>query len=193
MDLLVYKPNATTKACEVVRNLTNNKGSDALARDMALSPDKTQVAFFSGVGTGDVISGQNSLLLFTVPTDGSKPAAQVPGASEFGVVGSGPRWAAGGTALTYGAVNAAQGGGLPFGLGKLVSIPAAGGTTRAITTGSMNESPLTDGGTHTEYHLTYSIGQGCGVTPGSARNGFMLVFTALGLTALVARRRRSKE
>jgi MYXO-CTERM domain-containing protein len=193
MDLFVYKPNAATKACEIVRRLTNNQSSNSLARDVALSPDKTQVAFFSGVGTGNIIGSDNSLFLFTVPVDGSKPAAQVPGASESGVIGSGPRWAAGGTVLTYGAVNADQGGGLPFGLGKLVSIPAAGGTARAITTGSTTESPLTDGGTHTEYHLTYSIGQGCSVTPGSARNGVMVVFTALGLTALVARRRRSKR
>src|SRR5690606_9548142 len=48
MDLLVYEPDAATKACTLVRNLTGYDESAQFARDFALSPDKTTVAFYAG-------------------------------------------------------------------------------------------------------------------------------------------------
>ena len=52
MNLVIYRANATTKECEVVRRLTQNDVKGAVTRDLALSPDKSTVAFFSGVGDG---------------------------------------------------------------------------------------------------------------------------------------------
>ena len=53
--------------------------------------------------------------------------------------------------------------------------------------------PSSDGGVYADYHLRYGIGQGCAMTPGMLSNGAMLVFSALGVVTLVARRRRSSR
>ena len=107
MDVLVYSANATTKQCEIAKNLTNNTTSTAVARDLALSPDKSTVAFFAGVGPGAPSSNliDNVTLLTTVPVDGSQPPTAVPGAVGSGDFGIGPRWVAGGTVLTWGVVD----------------------------------------------------------------------------------------
>jgi hypothetical protein len=188
MDLLVYRANATTGECEIVRNLTNNTTSDAIARDLALSPDKSQIAFFSGFGTGFALDPNNNLGLFTVPVDGSHAAAQVPGTARAADPGIGPRWVAGGTAITWGQVDAVQGA--PGSAGHQVSIPAGGGTPRTVVTGSVIQVPDGDGGTTVDYRVTYGIGQGCGVSRGPLSGGLMAAGGALGFAALVARRRR---
>mgnify|MGYP001056000228 CR=1 FL=1 len=179
MDLLVYRANPTTKRCEVVRNLTNNTSDESVARDLALSPDKTRIAFFSGTG------------LATVPVDGSQPPRFVPGASLGVEHGLGPRWVAGGTALTWGQQKEDQGGGFPVGSGHVVAIPAEGGAQRTVAEGSPGGRPDGDGGMITEYRLTYGFGQGCSAVPGAALTGGVGVAGAAGfVAALVARRRR---
>ena len=55
MDLVVLRANAETKQCEVSRSLTQNTAPGSVARDLALSPDKSKVAFFSGLGNGSGI------------------------------------------------------------------------------------------------------------------------------------------
>lgn len=181
MDLLVYRANPTTKRCEVVRNLTNNTSDESIARDLALSPDKTRIAFFSGGG------------LATVPVDGSLPPRFVPGATFGADHGLGPRWAAGGTALTWGQQIQTPGGGdlLPMGLGRVVTIPAEGGAQRSVAEGSSGLRPDGDGGTVLEYRVTYGFGQGCSAAPGAGQTGGMGFAGAAGLVAaIVARKRR---
>lgn len=178
MDLLVYRANPTTKRCEVVRNLTNNTSDQSIARDLALSPDKTSIAFFSGTG------------LATVPVDGSQPPRFVPGAAMGVDYGLGPRWAAGGTALTWGQQKHFQGGGLPVGAGHVVAISVEGGRQRSVAEGSMDQRPDGDGGALVEYRFTYGFGQGCSATPGALTGGVGLAGAAGLAAALVARRRR---
>lgn len=182
MDLLVYRANAATRECEVVRTLTNNTTSDAVARDLALSPDKSQIAFFSGVGSGFPSDSNNNLALFVVPADGSHAATRVPGAGSADP-GIGPRWAAGGTALTWGSRGIDD-------IGQQLSVPATGGVPRTVVAGSRSQGPDGDGGQTAEYRITYGIGQSCGVGRGPLSTGFMAAAGALGFVALVARRRR---
>jgi MYXO-CTERM domain-containing protein len=190
MNALVYRANAT-KECEVARNLTNNTLPNAVARDLALSPDKTQIAFFSGTGTGFANTSNDALALVTVPVDGSRPATQVPGSAGPADPGIGPRWVAGGTMLTWGRfATMGNGGGLPMGVGHVASIPAAGGTPRTLATGSAEQISLPDGGSQMSIRLTYGIGQGCGVSAVGAGSPFVAATGAIGLAALVARRKR---
>ncbi|HVH45946.1 MAG TPA: hypothetical protein VM925_26535, partial [Labilithrix sp.] len=188
-DLLVYRANATTKQCEIARNLTGHQSSTKVARDLALSPDKSLVAFFSGTGSGVVGDSNNELRLFTVPVDGSSPAAPVPGTGAGADPGIGPRWAAGGTALTWGQFKDAVGGGLPTGVGQVVSAPASGGTPRTIAQGDLGQNGSNSG----EYRFTYGIGQGCSVTPGTMSNGFVMVGGGALALVLVARRRQRRS
>ncbi|AKU94970.1 hypothetical protein AKJ09_01634 [Labilithrix luteola] len=187
MNLLVYRPDAT-KQCELVRKLTGGTTTDDIARDLALSPDKTQLAFFSGFGSGEVDNGLNSLALFTVPVDGSRPPALVPGAEQGAQPGRAPRWVAGGTSLTWGQVNYASQG--ASGFGQVMSISARGGTTTALTTGGLLQVPNDRGGTRTSLRTVSGIGQGCNVSHGTAPTGIVAIGAMLGGAALVTRRKR---
>ncbi|AKU93634.1 hypothetical protein AKJ09_00298 [Labilithrix luteola] len=186
-DLLVYKANAN-KDCELVRNLTNSKTDSDWARDLALSPDKTQVAFLSGTGQGAIFGNNYSLSLATVPVDGSRAPAVVPGAEGGAAPGVGPRWVAGGTALTWGRVVMGAGifSGIPGGVGGQAAIPVEGGTPRILAEGSSSQTP--DGPMHGR--IISGIGQGCSVGRGALSSGFMAGSVALGLASLIARRRR---
>jgi len=191
MNVLVYRANPTTKSCEIVRNLTGHTESDQIARDVALSPDKSTVAFFAGRGTGSVMSSDNQLVLSTAPVDGSRPAAPVPGTSIGADPGSGPRWAAGGTSLTWGQIpmNSSGGAAMP-GASRLVSIPATGGEPRLIADTKLDIIPEADGGQRMEARVAFGIGQGCSASPGAVSNGVVLAGGAVGIAALFARRRR---
>jgi hypothetical protein len=186
-DLLVYRANAATGECEIVRNLTNNTESLAVARDLALSPDKSQIAFFSGNGTGFPLEeGTTSLGLLIVPADGSHAAVPVPGAGGGANPGVGPRWAAGATALTWGGSTAGRSY-----EGKQLSIPVAGGVPRVVSASALVATFADDGGlSNIDYRIQYGIGQGCGVGRGPLSTGFAAAGGALALVALVARRRR---
>ncbi len=198
MDLLVYRANVATKACEIVRNLTNHATSQAIARDFALSPDKSTIAFFAGVGSG-VPSGNptdNVTQLSTVPVDGSRAAAPVPGVTGVADLGVGPRWAAGGTLITWGQVELPNllgggGGGSGIPMSRLMSVPVDGGDTVVVAGNSTGVVPSPDGGFTVDYHIRYGIGQGCTAAPGVVSNGVMLVVGVLGVGTLLARRRRS--
>lgn len=197
IDLLVYRANAATKACEIVRNLTNHQTDTGIARDFALSPDKSTIAFFGGFGTG-VPSGdptQNITLLSTVPVDGSRPAAAVPGVTGAADLGIGPRWAAGGTVITWGQADMSGltgGGSSPVPMSRLMSVPAEGGKTVVVANTSTGVVP-SDGGVAMDIHLRYGMGQGCSSAPGGVSNGVMLVFGMLGAGTLLVRRRRSSQ
>lgn len=189
MDLVVYRANAN-KQCELVRNLTKSETS-GVVRDLALSPDKTQIAFLGGVGTPPGLFDTGTMLtLSTVPVDGSSAPAQVPGAGTGAVPGVGPRWIAGGTALTWGHQDLSNLGGNSSPLnnyGKQVAIPAAGGARTVVTEGTAALSP--DGGA-VGARIISGVGQGCSVGRGAMSSGFMAGGVALGLASLIARRRR---
>ena len=198
MNLLVYRANPTTKTCELVRNLTNNLTDDAVARDFALSPDKSTVAFFGGVGSG--IPGNdptdNVTLLSTVPVDGSRPPAAVPGVTGAADLGIGPRWAAGGTVITWGQTDLSSmvaggggGGSTPVPMSHLMSVPAEGGNTVVVADNAAGMIP-SDGGFNMDVHVRYGMGQGCSSAPGLASNG-AIAFGMLGAVTLLVRRRRS--
>jgi MYXO-CTERM domain-containing protein len=185
MDLLVYRANATTGECEIGRNLTNNTTDNAVARDLALSPDKSQIAFFAGTGSGDLIdTSGNYLGLFLVNADGSGAVRQIPGTSASGASsGTAPRWAAGGTAITWG-------GPLLAGVPQQLSVPLTGGVPRLVAATTATQKPDLDGGSSSEIRFVYGIGQGCSVSRGPLSTGFMAAAGALGFGALIARRRR---
>jgi len=198
MDLLVYRANASTKACEIARNLTNN-AQRGIARDFGLSPDKSTVAFFAGVGlgldTGDPTD--NVTYLATVPVDGSRPPTRVPGSLGPGEYGTGPRWAAGGTVITYGqrdvaslATGGSEEGSFLVG-SRLLSIPAAGGDPTVVASPVAGLEPSAEGELTLDYHVSYGIGQGCTAATGNVSNSGILAAGVLGVGALVARRRRS--
>jgi len=193
MDLLVYRANAETKACEIVRNLTNNTKGSGIARDFSLSPDKTTIAFFGGMGNG-VPSGEigmNITVLSTVPVDGSRPAAQVPGALAAADLGVGPRWAAGGSVITWGQADVSASEIAMAPQSHLMSIPAQGGNPVMIGAKPLAAHPPTDDVIVMDYHVTYGMGQGCSAAPGNVSDGIAIVFGVFGAGTLLARRRRS--
>jgi len=199
MDIVVYRADATTKACEVVRNLTNNTENTHVARDFALSPDKTTVAFYGGVGNGQpgTSPNTNTARLYTVPVDGSRPPTPVPGATGNADLGSGPRWAAGGTVLVWSQIDMTPyesgGGSSLVRFSRLVSVPAGGGDVAIVTSSSTSHDLQTDGGAQREYVIRHGIGQGCGVAPATISNGIVLFSSALGLVGLLVRRRRTRS
>lgn len=103
-DIVVLSRDAGGN-CQVVRNLTNLPTIGSFARDFAISPDGTQIAFMlrltaadAGVSDGglDLKSGG---VLYTAPVDGSSPAKQVsPNAL---AAAFGPRWIAAGSRLAW--------------------------------------------------------------------------------------------
>ncbi len=193
MDVLVYRANATTKQCEVERNLTNNTAENAIARDIALSPDKSTIAFFSGSGAGYVAPAKeeavNVVSLFTVPVDGSRPAAQVPGATGLGDLGIGPRWVAGGVFITWGQHNGSQPtGALTDSVGRIASIPAKGGKTTIVTEAKLSAAAKPGGGTSYENRYRFGMGQGCSASPAHLSSGFSGALGLLGIAMLVMRR-----
>jgi hypothetical protein len=179
-DLVVLRPNAVTKECEVVKNLTNlasNTGS--VATDFSLSPDKRRVAFLMSDNTVDAGAGITNSVLFTAAVDGSQPPAKVPGVP-YGAAtrGQGPRWIAGGTALAWGqsqsTIDAGDAGGM-----AVAVVSAGGGNARAVVATSATDGVSAIGNT------LCSMSHG----PGSALMAFGSLAAFVGL---VARRRRRR-
>lgn len=177
-NVVVYEANETTKICTIARKLTANADEDVAIGDVALSPDKTTVAFFSG--------GR----LVTAPVDGSRPPAVVPGSQEGADIGIGPRWIAGGSAITWGQSLHAGVISIPFGAGHVVWIPAAGGTQRSVVAGGAELKLQADGGAEQTLRTTYGIGQGCSAAPGLVRGSAGLATLVVGLAAWLRRRRK---
>lgn len=102
-DLWVLKPNATTKQCEVLRNLTNLPLDWSYARDFSISPDDTEVAFVRFIQDGGTLpEGGGSRVggeVYTVPLSGA--SAPVPAGGTPKVALFGPRYVAGATVLAY--------------------------------------------------------------------------------------------
>lgn len=112
-DLWVLKPNATTKQCEVVRNLTNLPLDWSYARDFSISPDDTEVAFVRHIQDGGTLpEGGGSRVggeVYTVPLSGATPPAPAGGTPKAALFG--PRYVAGATALAYNGSLPNDGGG----------------------------------------------------------------------------------
>jgi MYXO-CTERM domain-containing protein len=187
MDLVVYRANASTKACEIARNLTNNTADGALARDLALSPDKATVAFFGGAFSNDLFVPLTRLS--TVPVDGSRPAAPVPGVVGPADPGAGPRWGGGGTLITWGQAELTGGPSSQGVFSRLMSVPVGGGEPTVIVGSSTGALSGDDGGIVADYHFRFGMGQGCAAAPGPASSGIMIAFGLFGGAILVARRR----
>ena len=129
------------------------------------------------------------MTLHVLAVDGSGGGA-VPGVSGGTAdPGIGPRWVAGGAALTWGKTS--SGAVLP--VGAIASIPAAGGVERTLATGKYTTNIDPDGGglEPDEVVVVSGIGQGCGVSHGPLSSGTLAVGAGVGLAALVARRRRA--
>ncbi|MBX3219004.1 MAG: hypothetical protein KF795_00715 [Labilithrix sp.] len=190
MDLVVYRANAATKGCEVVRNLTKYTVDGSIARDFALSPDKSTAAFFAGGAIDPDLGGSLFpilTLLSTVPVNGSLAPAPVPGVTGRADFGVGPRWVGGGTAITWGQVDVSFAPGLP--LSRLMPVPVGGGQPIAVTNNVIGALPSGDGGLSVDYHLRFGMGQGCTAAPGPISNGILIAFGLLGGATLIARRR----
>ena len=184
MNLVVYRANAATKECEIVRALTQNTAPDSVARDLALSNDKTMVAFFSGVGGGEQGGFPTAAGLYTVPVDGSRPAAPVPGAEGTADLGIGPRWISGGSAITWGQLG--QTGRVTT---RVIAIAATGGEARVLA--GAEGIPSGDNGTPSGRYV-FGIGKGCSMTSGSTPLSALGIVTGLGMVAMLAGRRRPR-
>ncbi len=174
-DLIVYRPNAVTKECEVVKNLTSLPNG-SVATDFALSPDKRRAAFLVTDVTVDAGTGVSNFVLFTVSTDGSTAAAKVPGVpTGGGLGGGGPHWIAGGTALVWGqkqeTIDAGDAGGQ-----AIAVVSAGGGNARAVA-----QSTTTD--------KVFAIGNMCSIGHGGG-SALMAFGSLAAFVGLVVRRRR---
>ena len=185
-DLLIFKPNATTQQCELVRNLTNHESDGGAtfssASNFSVSPDGTQVAYVDFDRTADAGAGFNAFSIWTAAISGLTPPAQLPGAPSRGAQRDvGPRWLAGGALLAWPQDQR--------------SVDAGATTDQAIVV-----SPAGGGGTHVVANTTgankkvFAIGNGSACTIAAAGGSGLAGFGALGaLVALVARRRRANR
>ena len=168
-NILVYPIDPATKACGPARNLsllTDN----SYARDFALSPDRTRVAY----AAWDSATNQQELLVARV--DGTTPPVSV--ASPLGGANRGARWVGSGAFITWGIDGVQLDAGIT---GNAVAVvPSDGGVARAVAA-----SP--SGGT------TEAIGNGlwsCSFAP--AVGSGVSLFGIVGILALrLVRRRRS--
>ncbi|MGH7329116.1 MAG: hypothetical protein ACREJX_12265, partial [Polyangiaceae bacterium] len=116
-DLVILAPDSSGQ-CQVVTNLTNLPGGskDSYARDFAISPDGTTVAFMmhsqdrQDAGTEAPLTDGGPQINFnivtsgggdiwTVPVDGSQPAAPLNASPRYAFFG--PRFISGGTRLAW--------------------------------------------------------------------------------------------
>lgn len=188
MNLLIYRPNAATKQCEIVRNVTNHTKSDAVTRGLSLSPDKTRLAFLDGTGSGSISQNptENALGVYWVKVDGSAAAERVPGAPQTGVqLAGGTRWAAGGTVLTWTEAGSATELGAG---GRIVALPIGG--ERAVVKEGTSSQSSDDAGQILHIEVVQGAGQGCSTGPGGAPFGALALGGAVGVLGLVLRRKR---
>lgn len=186
-DLVVLRPNAVSKECEVVRNLTN-LAAGSLVQAAALSPDGTRVAYLVNDSAVDAGAAHDSTRLAVATVDGSSAPRLVEGvpfsAGAEPLIGFrpvAPRWVAGGTALTFqilqSAIDAGDGGGQDYPAVAVVS--ASGGDVRAVAVSDAEAS-----------HIVTAMG-GCSVARGAGSG--MMAFAGLSvLVGLIARRRRER-
>jgi hypothetical protein len=183
LDIFVLRPNAVTKECEVVKNLTNLTTPQSSASGMSLSPDGLRVAYINEDTSTDAGGAPTKAALFVANVDGLTPAAQVPGAplgaphdQNIAVPRNGPRWVAGGSSLTWGqnaaTIDAGDGG------IAIAVIPAAGGTATAVATSGPG-------------HVVFVASSSCSIAQsgGSA----VMAFGSLGAFIALAIRRRRKS
>ncbi len=182
-DVLVLHPNALTKECEVVRNLTNLP-SGSVAWAGSLSPDKTRFAYTVTDTSYDAGNGLDNGRLFIAAVDGTSPPAPVPGVPNSagqepfeGLTRLAPRWIAGGASLTLqiqqGVIDAGDGGTMP----AVAVVSAGGGDIHAVAVSQVQFG-----------HYVESIG-GCNVSHG-AGSALMAFGSLAGFIGLVLRRRR---
>lgn len=188
-DLLVYKPNATTKKCELVRNLTNFETDGGAtfpsAHSFSLSPDGTQVAYVTYDTTIDA-GGSTAYSVWTVTLDGLTPPARVPGAPARGVAVAfgtplGPHWAAGGSMLVW-----------PQ---EQRTVDAGNTASEAIVVASAGGGPLrVVDNSNAAHNNVYGIGQGTSCAIATASGSGVVGLGALGaFLGLLVRRRRNKK
>jgi hypothetical protein len=193
-DLLVLRPDATTRQCSVVRNLTRGIPG-ASFNDFALSPDATQLA---SAGFDPSISG--GAAAYVVPVDGSGPPLRLaaPGVG----AGNGPRWVASGALLAYGANNGirvvAPDAGQLF--GPDAALPDAGADADAGPPPppfDAGPSPVrtlvqASGSDHT-YGVGNGVYTGCSMGTLAGGSAATLSGASLAFALLVARRRRRRR
>lgn len=199
-DLEVLKPNATTKKCEVVRNLTNLPLNFSYARDFSVSPDESEVAFVRYIqdggtlpeGGGSRIGGQ----VFVAPINGAAaptPAGGTPQAAQFG-----PRYVAGATALAFnglidgggGAAQDASGGALQ-GVPVIAVLPRDGGPVTYAAKSDIDGGTYVSGGGNggaCDFRLDL-----CSQSPLKSGGGPTIGITLAGLAWLLGRRRNRKR
>lgn len=126
-DLWLLKPNATTKQCEVVRNLTNLPLDWSYARDFAISPDESEVAFIRFIQDGGTLPEGGGIRsggdIYVAPISGATPP--VPASSAKVGALFGPRYVANAQMLAFN-------GGIPNDAGVGQIEDASGGRISGI-------------------------------------------------------------
>ncbi len=186
-DIIIYTPDATTKACTVVRNITNlsnDAGGLSFADDFSISPDGRNIAFVRFDHTKD--AGANVLddAIWTASIDGLTPPTPLPAApSTEAVRGHGPRWVAGGAMLVWGQSNRSVTDGGGGGTAEAVVLGPAGGTGLRVIDKSSAQTTVRAIGNGTS--CTIAAAGGSGVAALGATAAFIGLF--------LRRRRRNSD
>jgi hypothetical protein len=141
VDLVVMKRGQSGR-CEIVRNLTKFTGAGSRARDFAVSPDQTEIAYLHHEGAdakdNDLDTGG---AIYRVKIDGSGGPQPVLEAKEESFPG--PRYIAGGSlfSFTRGRANEDAGGGELH----VSVVPVGGGTVRNVANGDQGTMVLAPG------------------------------------------------
>jgi MYXO-CTERM domain-containing protein len=186
-DLVVLHPNAVTKECEVVHNLTA-LSAGSVVHAAALSPDGSRVAYIVSDSSVDAGAAVDNARIAVAVVDGSSPPTLVAGVPfsaglepVLGLRHLPPRWVAGGTALTFqilqSMIDAGDAGG--DNLPAVVVVSVSGGDLHAVA--------VSDSATG---HIVSAMG-GCSVSHGAGAG--LVAFAGLGVfVGLVVRRRRRR-
>jgi hypothetical protein len=199
-DLEVLKPNAGTKKCEVVRNLTNLPLNYSYARDFSISPDESEVAYVRYIQDGGTLpEGGGSRIggeVYVAAINGASapaPAGGTPQATQFG-----PRYVAGATALAFNGVIDGGGGaaedasdGVLRGTPVIAVLPRdGGGVTYAAKSDIDGGTYVSGGGNGGACDFRLNL---CSMGPIQAGGGPTIGITLAGLAWLVGRRRNRKR
>lgn len=204
-DLWILKPNATTKKCDVVRNLTNLPQDWSYARDFSISPDESEVAFVRFIQDGGKLpDGGGTRLggeLYVGPISGGSapvPAGSTPQAALFG-----PRYVAGASALAFNGLvvndgggasdeaGAAIGGFIDGGVPVIAVLPREGGApTYAVRSDIEAGTYVFGGGNGGACDFRLDL---CSTVPMSMRGNGPLFFVGAFGALLLRRRRRNRK
>lgn len=191
-NLAIYRPSRPGGICQLARTLTTLPSSGSYARDFALSPDESEVAFVRRgtlAGEPEPDGGEPTYggILYTVPTNGGE-ASPLGGAEQYALFG--PRYVASASQIAWNGATAPEPGvnsALDAGVPALKACGRGKVDVRTVATSDPSNGTYVLGGGNGG-----SVEAGCSMARGRSSSASLasLPFAAALVTRRIRRRRR---